>query len=488
MHDATGSHLSDEIKAASERMTPITISEVLAQGTVNLEETAVLDRAHDGLTVIDLSRPDEFGAPPARNRWRAVAAVAAAVLVVGGVIVVTDRESGVVETDPVSAPVTVGPVPSPTVTVPDPSGESELISSPTVTDSLGNEWFRVLHDEDVSMYGVTVGGPGLVGFGSEESDEEETAVVWTSVDGVTWSRVPDDEAVFAGAGIGSMTAGGPGLVAVGSGVSAAVVWTSPDGITWSRVPHDEDVFGTSQMSSVTVGGPGLVAVGGTQFLRGDGTDGDAAAVWTSVDGLTWSRIPHDELVFGGPRNLGMNSVTAGGPGLVAVGHANPHDGEDAVVWTSVDGFTWSRVPHDEDVFGGAGEVNMTDVTAGPMGVVAVGWEFSGFDADAVVWRSADGLSWSRVPDDEEIFGGPSRQAIWGVIAHGNGVLAVGEDRSRSPGDGDMAVWTSIDGITWSRGLVNEEIVGAGFPEGATVWGPGLVAVGSESVWLTATAQ
>ncbi len=90
------------------------------------------------------------------------------------------------------------------------------------------------------------------------------------------------------------------------------VSTIPDPISssgWSRVPHDETVFGGLEeqinMWSVTVGGPGLVAVG---------SDGPDAAVWTSPDGITWSQVPHDAAVFGGE----MNSVTVGGPGLVAV--------------------------------------------------------------------------------------------------------------------------------------------------------------------------
>ncbi len=82
------------------------------------------------------------------------------------------------------------------------------------------------------------------------------------------------------------------------------------------------------MKSVTVGGPGLVAVGSV------GNDGDAdAAVWTSVDGVTWSRVPHDEAVFGGAGGQLMRSVTAGGPGLVAVGDADT----DAAVWVAVPG-------------------------------------------------------------------------------------------------------------------------------------------------------
>jgi hypothetical protein len=59
---------------------------------------------------------------------------------------------------------------------------------------------------------------GLVAVGSEESGGEVDAAVWTSPDGLTWCRVSHDEAVFSGLDYQSMfgvVVGGPGLVAVG---------------------------------------------------------------------------------------------------------------------------------------------------------------------------------------------------------------------------------------------------------------------------------
>ena len=73
-------------------------------------------------------------------------------------------------------------------------------------------------------------------------------------------------------------------------------------------------------------GDGLVAVG-----NADVGDDVRAAVWTSQDWITWSRVPYDADVFGGL--AGMSSVTAGGPGLVAVGA----DEEGTVVWTATAG-------------------------------------------------------------------------------------------------------------------------------------------------------
>jgi len=93
----------------------------------------------------------------------------------------------------------------------------------------------------------------------------------------------------------------------------------------------------------------------------------------------------------------MKSVTVAGVELIAVGLAGSHSGWDAAVWTSPDGITWSRVPHDESVFGGADSPRMSSVTVGGPGLVAVGWDGSGdggFDNDF-----GDAAVWIAVPED-----------------------------------------------------------------------------------------
>ena len=37
-------------------------------------------------------------------------------------------------------------------------------------------------------------------------------------------------------------------------------------------------------------------------------------MWTSPDGIMWSRVPHEVAVFGGEDGQQMLGVTAGGPG------------------------------------------------------------------------------------------------------------------------------------------------------------------------------
>jgi hypothetical protein len=165
------------------------------------------------------------------------------------------------------------------------------------------------------------------------------------------------------------------------------------------------------MNSVTVGGPGLVAVGGSTKLGPDefdtdfdefrwGYGADVAAVWTSPDGFRWSRVPHSDAVFDAAVAFGvagsavMTSVTAGGPGLVAVGEATGF----AAVWTSPDGINWSPVFRSERVLQLGNEwaiatTRMSSVTAGGPGLVAVGSSGNLLARDIVIHMTSDSSEW-----------------------------------------------------------------------------------------------
>jgi hypothetical protein len=322
---------------------------------------------------------------------------------------------------------------------------------------LGFEWsvvaiFGAPESNDIQT--VIRGGPGFVAVGRSDNRE----AVWISEDGTTWSQVLGDESPTSARQdrwMSAVAVGGPGLVAVGGAESTGgdpsrsweavdgVVWTSVDGLAWTRVAHDNDVFGSATLTNVIAGGPGLVALGSDLERNG-------AAVWVSVDGLTWSRADVDESVF---REATIESVVAGGPGLVAVGYVDGDEHASAAVWVSPDGTSWTRVPHSESVFGGEGRaesvaggdrlVAMYDITAGGPGLVAVGSSGQG----AVVWTSEDGTTWMRVPHDESTFGGPQYPSLLGpemlsVAAAGQRLIAVGF--------GHDPLWTSTDGLTWTR--------------------------------------
>ena len=136
------------------------------------------------------------------------------------------------------------------------------------------------------------------------------------------------------------------LTGGGGGESAAV------GDDWSRVAHDEAELGGSTdvvAQALAAGESGLVAVGADGALLEEN-----AAVWTSPDGKSWERVADADGVFGGPPRESsgpgdtfpslqfIRGVVAGGPGFVAVGEDQSQDVQ-AAVWTSPDGQSWSRV-------------------------------------------------------------------------------------------------------------------------------------------------
>ena len=94
-------------------------------------------------------------------------------------------------------------------------------------------------------------------------------------------------------------------------------------LVWERV---EIASEGGEMHAVTAGGPGLVAVGLRVLAGGSGR----AGVWVSDDGFGWREIEDDS--FFGSGGAWMSSVTVGGPGLVAVGVDTDGDRPGGSVW------------------------------------------------------------------------------------------------------------------------------------------------------------
>ncbi len=363
---------------------------------------------------------------------------------------------------------------------------------PANLPSTADAWSRVplepaTNAHQVWVNAITPGGPGLVAAGFAD----DQAAVWTSSDGRTWSRVPSE---LGGGQIRDVTAGGPGFVAVGAEYSspsvdaperlAGLTWTSTDGLTWSRAP-DDPVFRDAWVVAVTAGGPGLVAVGTTRE--------DGPQAWYSSDGMTWERasmppVPPDVAretnVFMPGKVAGrehvvawMRDVALVGDRLVAVGMVGircwdrPRDSdcyfEQMVMWTSTDGTAWTEVALGPDVFPRPSTVS--SMAVGPNGVVAVGVYR---DEEPGAWISADGLDWRRVPSGQDAFvsnwfGFGPGGGLNSVAAGSGGYVAVGGDGICGGGgcpSSEAAVWTSIDGESWIR-----VPTGSVFQVGGTAW-------------------
>ena len=128
----------------------------------------------------------------------------------------------------------------------------------------------------------------------------------------------------------AITATPDGYVAVGSGCcpDKAVVWSSPDGLSWERLP-DQAGFADTAMFDVVPAPGGLVAVGCSAVMECLG-----GLAWTSPDGREWSEpIPLDMLPM---------SAAATSAGILALGSSEPYEGV-AGLSISDDGTTWGEV-------------------------------------------------------------------------------------------------------------------------------------------------
>jgi hypothetical protein len=302
-------------------------------------------------------------------------------------------------------------------------------------------------------------GEGSDAFVAVGSSTEESrfgrAAAWVSDGAGGWKRAPDGPELGNASGSGgsamSAVAWGQGKWVAGgvefneSVDQDGVAWTSPDGFNWTRATLPDPGLG---ITGLVAGGPGFVAVGSSESVEGEPMPGAHSGIWTSVDGTIWTRVP-DGPIFA---NSFINAVVSGGPGLVAVGSTidpvDPNGVFFPAIWTSADGLAWTKeaIPTDPvpwtSVVGTLQGRTISSVVAVPEGFVAVGVEFGLTPTNlhrAAAWTSADGRSWARVPHDPVFDGGEDSGARFGMRAVyliGDRLIAVGAT------PGGPTVWVS----------------------------------------------
>jgi serine/threonine-protein kinase len=302
---------------------------------------------------------------------------------------------------------------------------------------------------DAVVAGEVVIAVGHAPPGSQPFGVGDNAAVWRTEDGRQWFRI--GRASLAEAGDQRMiavTTFGDLVIAVGRSDSDAAVWLSNDlGETWSRQDvSDLAAAGLQQMRDVATVGPELVAVGTSGLPQQQD-----AAVWTSRDGRSWDAVASEAFDLEGDQELFALRAAADVVVAVGISYELPTD-IDAAVWTLTSG-EWSRVPP-EALAAPADEV-MLDVTGGgeAQPFIAVGCDAVGVrcdtdvsEANAVVWTSTDGIDWSRVPATGRL-DGAGVQVMRAVIPYRDALIAVGTAGGRL-GDEDGGVWTSLDGVQW----------------------------------------
>ncbi len=296
-----------------------------------------------------------------------------------------------------------------------------------------------------------------------------TAGAWRSADGLTWepATASADLAVGdwlpisgpgVGAGLVDVAWGPAGFVAVGyafdpleSTTVIGGVWQSKDGRDWTRSELPMQTL--ARPTSVTWNGSRYVIVGVVEAK-----DAPRAAVWLSSDGRSWRRVT-DGAAFhighyietgeyhgwGGPTD-----VTSGVDGIVyAVGHtcsgtagaygpttADVVRGDTGVtcrplVWRSADGETWTRTAPDD----AATASSFRSLAASSGRVVAVGGSQQDVNEPARVLIGSE-AGWQVI----EPAGVPRLQR---VVVFDQGFLAA------ATAGGKISLWASPDGLEWA---------------------------------------
>lgn len=410
--------------------------------------------AVSGPAVVEpVTRPVPTRATSWRGLARAIAAVAALVAFVGGGLIfgLSLRPSLVVTESP-------SPVPS--------THTNGSPSVPTPTGANAFTWTLVSSDGEIATYGIGDAIPRAGGGWIGVASGREARTVHSN-DGATWILDPRDPGLIAAApdhqNFGSGIANGPGgLVVVGVSANGdssggdVRAWRSTDGLHWqtaARISGDPN----AEMNAVIGGEPGYVAVGSDGFPGASTLESGSsgAAVWTSADGKSWTRVAN-QAGFGGAM---MTGIAATATGYVAWGENLPMSGAPAIqppIWTSIDGRTWTRAngpTFARDVFFPLGGVIVE-----PDRWVAVGTrsvsdaEGGGFKPGA--WVSTDaGRAWTAAPIDGSTSGAAPRGYVHDFAAVGTDLLAIGHVEPIEPTSDETtaAVWRSSDhGATWTR--------------------------------------
>jgi hypothetical protein len=294
--------------------------------------------------------------------------------------------------------------------------------------------------------------------------------IWTSSDGLTWRQAKGTGSEFpAGTVVVDAVHDGKRFLAFGqpgNGGAGTLAWTSTDGKSWksykgkgfpagpSEVPvaatltkggllllvrdNSSDVHslwsarGNSWKSLGPVPAAGVSNVflsvaasepSGKGYVTAGQQSRDATA-WTSTNGSQWNQVA----VSSDPQGFESVSYLLGaGPGLVAVGVANGPDGaEIASAWTSKDGAQWQAANGGQEFVGQSGGAAGIDTAArNDKSVLA-----AGHDGDRLaLWTSANGTSWTRVPDDPQFHVQNATAATAsGVVAANGRVVAIFRER------------------------------------------------------------
>ena len=270
--------------------------------------------------------------------------------------------------------------------------------------------------------------------------------------------------------------GGPsGAVVTGQAGRTLTAFVSADGLSWRQT----QAFGAAAVESVS----GVAMAGGGAVVTATtaGPQRRQPAITMVTAGAPARQVDVAKIPGAFDPQLAVNGIAADNGTQVAVGSANGYP----AAWTSADGgSSWTPATGvTQAVFGRPGVQQLTGVTHGTAGWLAVGGVTAGAAQHPVVLSSAAGSSW-QAADGEAAFGGPglvTEQAAAGP----DGYVIVGYQDVEAAGAGRTSSNRTIAAAWWSAGLTGWERAGdaaVGALEGSAGSGTGkqMLAVAARS--------
>jgi hypothetical protein len=361
------------------------------------------------------------------------------------------------------------------------------------------------HGAQPQVAGVAAVGRGFVMLRPATVAKRPAVDVFSSPNGLAWTF---RATLGAPAGFTALMAnGGPdGAVLAGeTGVTGQAgrkltAFASADGQTW----HQARPFGTAaaeDVSGVALAPDGAVVTAGVS----DAPDGRQPVIALTGVNAAAQKVDLAKIPGAVEPQVAVNSIAAQGGTQVAVGSANGYP----AAWTSGNGGgTWTRaVGALPAVLSRPGSQQLTSVTHGPMGWLAVGDVTAAAPEHPVVVVSADSTSW-QAADGERVFGA-SGLFTEQAAANARGYVIVGHQNVKRIQNGrvvavrtEAAVWWSPILSGWQRGgdatpgaldgTGNRQmnaVTSLSISGGSASGGSGFVAVGSHgdqpSAWTSA---
>lgn len=211
---------------------------------------------------------------------------------------------------------------------------------------------------------------------------------------------------------------------------------SPGPTAWRATDTFDASRATSYVADVAAWSGGFVAVG-SAWETEHHVNAETPALWTSVDGQSWTEQPTElgvldvTLVGVAPRSDGRLLLVGSVPGSGANPDAPP---PRSVAWVSDDAATWEEValPLSDNVI-------LASLAHGPKGyVLGASTPYTEFAPGAdqtpgELWFSPDAISWTK-----------TYEGAADVVAGDEGFVAVQSALAAGP----SSVAASADGVTW----------------------------------------